>query len=55
MNTAAAAQVTDQAYRDDLAWARKCWINIVRSGRFSSDRTIREYASEIWHVDPAKV
>ena len=48
-------QVTDQVYRNRLDWARKCWINIVRSGQFSSDRTIREYASEIWHVDPAKV
>jgi starch phosphorylase len=50
-----ARQVTDQAYRNRLDWARKCWVNIVRSGHFSSDRTIREYANEIWHVEPAKI
>jgi len=37
-------------YRNELAWARKCWINITASGRFSSDRTIREYAKEIWRI-----
>ncbi|MEA4888911.1 MAG: glycogen/starch/alpha-glucan phosphorylase [Clostridiaceae bacterium] len=42
-------------YRDELTWARKCWTNIVRSGRFSSDRTIREYASDIWHLQPVPV
>ncbi len=39
-------------YADRRAWARKCWINICRSGRFSSDRTISEYATDIWHVEP---
>ena len=38
-------------YQDELAWARKCWINITSSGRFSSDRTIREYADEIWQIE----
>ncbi|MBR4131520.1 MAG: glycogen/starch/alpha-glucan phosphorylase, partial [Oscillospiraceae bacterium] len=28
-------------------------LNIARAGKFSSDRTIREYASEIWHIQPA--
>jgi starch phosphorylase len=50
-----ARQLTDEAYRDRLGWARKCWINIVRSGHFSSDRTIRQYASEIWQVEPVKI
>ncbi len=40
------------SYQDRLAWARKCWINITRSGRFSSDRTIAEYAADIWRVGP---
>lgn len=43
----------DQAYldyRDRLVWARKCWKNICRSGCFSSDRTIYEYAGEIWKI-----
>lgn len=37
-------------YNDQLEWARKCWTNITSSGRFSSDRTINEYASEIWRI-----
>jgi starch phosphorylase len=39
-------------YEDRYAFAKKCWINICNSGKFSSDRTIREYANEIWHIDP---
>jgi len=36
-------------------WARKAVVNIASSGRFSSDRTIAEYASEIWDVKPCPV
>ncbi len=46
-------KVRDTVYTDYLdrrAWAKKCWINICRSGRFSSDRTIAEYAGEIWKI-----
>jgi glycogen phosphorylase len=39
------------AYKDELAWASRCWLNIVHSGRFSSDRTISEYASGIWRIE----
>ncbi len=42
-------------YRDQLAWARMCWVNICESGRFSSDRTIRDYADQVWKLDPTKV
>ena len=42
-------------YKDELEWARKCWINICRSGRFSSDRTIAEYAQDIWGVEPRPI
>ena len=42
-------------YTDRLAWARKCWINICKSGRFSSDRTIKDYADGIWKIQPVKV
>jgi len=44
-------RLVEQHYQDQLAWARKCWINITRSGRFSTDRTISQYASEIWRVE----
>ena len=40
-----------ESYKDRRNWAKKCWINIVRSGIFSSDRTIREYAQGIWHIE----
>ena len=40
-------------HRDD--WNRMAVINIASSGKFSSDRTIKEYASDIWHVKPCKV
>lgn len=42
-------------YQDQLEWARKCWINICESGRFSSDRTIRDYAKEVWKIQPAAI
>jgi len=45
----------DAAYRDRSGWIRKAILNVARAGKFSSDRTIREYASEIWHVDPCEI
>ena len=39
-------------YRDRIAFGRKCMVNIASSGKFSSDRTIREYARDIWHIEP---
>lgn len=39
-----------KAYADPMAWARKSLYNIANSGKFSSDRTIREYAEEIWQI-----
>ncbi|MGE4275591.1 MAG: glycogen/starch/alpha-glucan phosphorylase [Lawsonibacter sp.] len=38
-------------YEDRKAWARKMLVNIAKSGYFSSDRTIRQYNQEIWHLD----
>jgi glycogen phosphorylase len=42
-------------YADQDAWTRKAIINVACSGKFSSDRTIQEYAREIWHVEPCHV
>ena len=42
-------------YKDEMKWAKMCWINICNSGRFSSDRTIKEYADEIWKIKPTKI
>ena len=37
-------------YSNELAFAKKCWLNICSAGKFSSDRTIAEYAKDIWHI-----
>ncbi|WP_066526161.1 glycogen/starch/alpha-glucan phosphorylase [Corynebacterium bouchesdurhonense] len=42
-------------YRDPEHWARMCWVNICESGRFSSDRTIRDYAQDVWKIEPAPI
>ncbi len=42
-------------YKDEMKWAKMCWINICNSGKFSSDRTISEYAEEIWKIKPCKI
>jgi len=41
-----------ELYVDPDAWTRKAILNIAASGRFSSDRTIAEYAREIWNAEP---
>ncbi len=42
-------------YRNQIDWAAKCWNNICSSGYFSSDRTIEDYASDIWKVEGRKL
>src|SRR5262249_52209272 len=42
-------------YADQVGWARKAILNIAGSGKFSSDRTISEYASDIWEVERCPV
>lgn len=45
----------DAAYRDSATWDRMACLNIARSGFFSSDRTIRGYMADIWHVRPVAI
>jgi starch phosphorylase len=40
----------NRGYADRAAFTKKCFLNTVNSGKFSSDRTIREYASDIWKL-----
>jgi starch phosphorylase len=42
-------------YADSRGWARKAILNIASSGKFSSDRTIAEYAADIWNAEPCPV
>jgi glycogen phosphorylase len=42
----------DALYKDPEAWSRKAIANVAGMGPFSADRTIREYAAQIWHVSP---
>ena len=37
-------------YRDRTAFGRKCLMNTAGAGKFSSDRALKEYAEEIWHI-----
>jgi glycogen phosphorylase len=50
-----AEEQVGELYADPRAWARKAILNVAGSGRFSTDRTIAEYASGIWGVKPCPV
>ena len=41
-------------YADRIAFGKKCLMNVASAGKFSSDRTIRQYAQEIWHIEPTQ-
>ncbi|MDR1000008.1 MAG: glycogen/starch/alpha-glucan phosphorylase [Clostridiales bacterium] len=45
----------DKAYMDKERWIRMAIANTARSGKFSSDRTIRQYADEVWHLPPVGI
>ena len=47
-----AQEKIDELYKDRHLWAKMCIVNIGLSGYFSSDRTIEEYAEDIWHIKP---
>jgi glycogen phosphorylase len=50
-----ADQKLTELYADRDAWTRKAILNVASSGKFSSDRTIAQYATEIWRVKPCPV
>src|SRR5262249_24981277 len=50
-----AYQQLSELYADPAAWSRKAILNVASSGKFSSDRTIAEYASEIWNAKACAV
>jgi starch phosphorylase len=45
----------DEAFKDKERWARMAILNTARVGKFSSDRTISDYASKIWKLKPVAV
>lgn len=50
-----AQKKVEKAYRDQAGWAKSAMLNTAKCGKFSSDRTIEEYAKEIWHLEKVKV
>lgn len=50
-----AQQAVDYAYRNKERWAKMAICNTAKSGKFSSDRTIKEYAKEIWKLPPVSI
>ena len=50
-----AQEAVGELYANPGEWARKAILNIASSGKFSSDRTIAEYAREIWNVEPCPI
>jgi starch phosphorylase len=48
-----ASERAERDYQDASGWAAKAILNVARVGSFSSDRTVREYARDIWHIKPS--
>lgn len=47
-----AQQTASEVYQNTQLWSEKAILNVARIGKFSSDRTIREYAKDIWNIEP---
>ena len=47
----AAHDAAGQLYRKSSEWTSKAILNVARSGKFSSDRTIRDYVRDIWKIE----
>lgn len=45
----------DREFRNRRSWAQKCLMNLANSGKFTSDRTIKEYANDIWEISENKI
>ena len=52
---AEAQKRVEEAYKDTQGWAKMAMLNVAKCGKFSSDRTIEEYAKEIWNLEKVKV
>jgi glycogen phosphorylase len=52
---AAAEGVAGEAFRDEIEWSRRALCNIAGASRFSADDTVRQYAAEIWGLQPVRV
>ena len=52
---AQAQKKVEEAYRNEKGWAKSAILNVASVGKFSSDRTIEEYAKEIWNLSKVKV
>jgi starch phosphorylase len=44
-----------EEYQDKKTWAEKAILNVARMGKFSSDRTIKQYAEEIWNAKSCSI
>ncbi|MEE1258304.1 MAG: glycogen/starch/alpha-glucan phosphorylase, partial [Lachnospiraceae bacterium] len=45
----------EEAYKNTSGWAKSAILNVANVGKFSSDRTIKEYVDEIWHLDYVEI
>ena len=51
----ACQRIISNEFKDQDLWTKKSILNVARIGKFSSDRTIQEYAEQIWNVKPVEV